>query len=88
MNLVIKFVFELSSKIIAEKAVKSIQSDIESTSTFFERSMLKIEEKDNRIELEISASDISAAKASINSCLLWLENSINILEKYNIIKTN
>lgn len=88
MNLVVKFVFELSNEIVAEKAVKSLQSDIESTSTFFERSMLKIEEKDNRIELEISASDIPAAKASINSCLLWLENSINILEKYNITKTN
>ena len=88
MNLVVKFVFELSNEIVAEKAVKSLQSDIESTSTFFERSMLKIEEKDNRIELEISASDIPAAKASINSCLLWLENSNNILVKYNITKTN
>ena len=84
MQLVIKFQFEVSTKIFAEKVVKSLKSDISNTSDFFDRSSLIINSKNNIIDLEITASDITAAKASINSCLQWLENSINILEKYNI----
>ena len=88
MNLVAKFEFEMLNDSLAEKVVKSLKSDILSTSEFFERSILKIQINHIRIELEIQASDISAAKASINSCLLWLENSINILEKYNKIEND
>ena len=74
----------MSSEILAEKVVKSLKSDISNTSDFFDRSSLIINSKNNMIDLEITASDLTAAKASINSCLQWLENSINILEKYNI----
>ena len=83
MDLVAKFQFVVSSESIAEKVVKSLQSDITNTSEFFDRSTLIIKANINTIELEIKASDIVAAKASINSCLLWLENSINIIEKYS-----
>lgn len=86
MNLSAKFEFEVSSESFAEKVVKSLKSDISSTSEFFDRSSLKIKNYQNKIELEIKALDIPAAKASINSSLLWLENSINILEKYNLQK--
>ena len=84
IQLVAKFQFEVSTKILAEKVVKSLKSDISNTSEFFDRSSLIINSKNNMIDLEITASDLTAAKASINSCLQWLENSINILEKYNI----
>lgn len=86
MDLVATFQFSVSSDSIAEKVVKSLQSDISNTSQFFERSSLHIEANHSTIELEIKALDIVAAKASINSCLLWLENSINILEKYSKTK--
>ena len=84
IQIVSRFQFEVSSEILAEKVVKSLKSDISNTSDFFDRSSLIINSKNNIIDLEITASDITAAKASINSCLQWLENSINILEKYNI----
>ena len=84
IQIVSRFQFEVSSEILAEKVVKSLKSDISNTSDFFDRSSLIINSKNNMIDLEITASDLTAAKASINSCLQWLENSINILEKYNI----
>ena len=84
IQIVSRFQFEVSSEILAEKVVKSLKSDISNTSEFFDRSSLIINSKNNMIDLEITASDLTAAKASINSCLQWLENSINILEKYNI----
>jgi tRNA threonylcarbamoyladenosine modification (KEOPS) complex Pcc1 subunit len=84
MIVVATFSFELSDEALAEKVVKSLKSDIEKTSNFFERSNLTIKAQANKIELEIKASDLTAAKASINSCLYWIENSVNILEKYNI----
>lgn len=83
MDLVATFHFTVSSESIAEKVVKSLQSDISNTSEFFERSSIHIQAHHKTIELEIKALDIVAAKASINSCLQWLENSINILEKYS-----
>ncbi len=83
MDLVAKFEFVVSSESVAEKVVKSLQSDITNTSEFFDRSALVINANSNTINLEIKASDIVAAKASINSCLLWLENSINVIEKYS-----
>lgn len=76
----------MSSESLASKIVKSVESDILNTSDFFERSKLSISTNLNTVELQIEAQDIVAAKASINSCLLWLENSINILEKYDKIK--
>ena len=82
MKLVSSFQFEVTSPTVAEKVVRSLENDITNTSDFFDRSSLKISANLNIIELEIIASDIVAAKASINSCLLWLENSINIIEKY------
>ena len=88
MKLVTKFQLEVSSSLVAEKVVKSLQSDIVNTSDFFDRSSLQISANMNTIELEIKASDIVAAKASINSCLLWLENSINLIEKYTNNKKN
>ena len=87
MNIITKFQFEVSTDILAEKVVKSLENDISNTSEFFDRSSLKIEARSKFIELEIQASDITSAKASINSCLHWLETSVNILEKYNIPKT-
>ena len=83
MNLVTKFSFNVESESLANKIVQSIESDILNTSEFFERSHLVIKSNSNIIELQIEAQDFVAAKASINSCLLWLENSIKILEKYN-----
>ena len=84
MDLFASFEFEVSTPILAEKVVASMKSDIVNTSDFFERSSLIIKSSANKIILEITASDITAAKASINSCLHWIENSINILETFNI----
>ena len=84
MEFIATIEFEVESQTLAEKVVLSIKSDITNTSNFFERSTLNIYCKLNKIILEIIAKDFTAAKASINSCLLWVENSIQILEKYNI----
>lgn len=80
------FEFEVSTPEIAEKVIKSLKSDILNTSDFFERSNLQITSQANKIKLKIAATDLIAAKASINSCLQWIENSIKILEKYNTRK--
>lgn len=83
MNLITNFSFTVASESLAKKIVQSLESDILNTSEFFERSHLEIKSDSNNIELQIEAQDFVAAKASINSCLLWIENSIKILEKYN-----
>jgi len=80
INLTVKV--EASTAEIASKVVKSLEIDIISALDIFERSNLSIKSNDKIIELLVKASDISAAKASINSSLQWIENSLSILEKY------
>lgn len=74
-----------TSSNFANKVVSSLKIDIDTTSEFFNRSSLKINAENNKIILEINSKDFISAKASINTCLKWLENSIKIIEKYQNI---
>ena len=67
---------------IAETVVKSLFIDIITTSEFFERSNINLSSVQESIFLKITSKDITAAKASINTCLKWIENSIKIIENF------
>ena len=82
MNILLDLEIDTESISIAETVVKSLLIDIKTTSEFFDRSEIKISSKKERIKLVVSSTDITAAKATINTCLKWLENSINIVEKF------
>ena len=81
----LKFEIETKSPTIAIKVVESVSIDINSSNDVFDRSLLKLFAKDQNLILEINSKDISSAKASINTSLKWIENSINIIETYQSI---
>ncbi|MHA2363130.1 MAG: KEOPS complex subunit Pcc1 [Candidatus Hodarchaeales archaeon] len=83
MIISLEIVIEVSTEIIAKKVIQAVITDVNSASDYFERSVIKIRNQRNLIRLNISANDIIAAKSSINSVLLWLENSIDIIEKFS-----
>ena len=72
----------VKSDMIAKNVVKSLSIDINGMSDLFERSSLVIKEYNSFICLQIQAQDLISAKASINTCLKWLENSLKIQEKF------
>ena len=83
MSITIDVEIEVSSISNAKKIVQAVEVDVKSTSNYFERSELHIKSLDKKIILNIIAKDIIAAKSSINTTLIWLENSIMVIEKYS-----
>ena len=73
---------ETKSKFIADLVVKSVVIDINTTSEYFERSNLRIESNNSIIQLKVDSTDIISARASINTCLKWVENSMKIIEYF------
>ena len=68
---------------MAKMVVESLLIDINTTSDYFDRSDIKLSANSNIIELRIYAKDLISAKASINTSLKWIENSINIIEMFS-----
>ena len=68
---------------MAKMVVDSLLIDINTTSDYFDRSDIKLSANSNIIELRIYAKDLISAKASINTSLKWIENSINIIEMFS-----
>ena len=56
---------------------KSLQPEVESPSS--SRSRVSLEPSDGRLELRISASDVTALRAAVNSYLRWVDSIINLL---------
>ena len=83
MEVKLELQFEAISEIHAKKIVQAVSIDVKSSSEYFERSELELTSNGNKIFLTIIAKDFIAAKSSINATLLWLENSINIIEKFS-----
>ena len=83
MSITIDVEIEVSSISNAKKIVQAVEVDVKSTSNYFERSELHIKSLDKKIMLNIIAKDIIAAKSSINTTLIWLENAIMVIEKYS-----
>ena len=83
MKVSLNLEIELNSEAEAKKVVQAVIIDVESSSDYFERSKLEIKSQKNKIILKIEAKDIIAAKSSVNTTLIWLENAIKIIEKYS-----
>ena len=83
MSITIDLEIEVSSIVNAKKIVQAVEVDVKSASNYFERSELRIFSLNNKIMLKIIAKDIVAAKSSINTTLIWLENAIMVIEKYS-----
>lgn len=83
MEIKLELILETESEVHAKKIVQAVSIDVKSSSEYFERSKLELTSDRNKIFLTIIAKDFTAAKSSINATLLWLENSINIIEKYS-----
>ena len=85
LHINIKLEIATESPIIAENVVKSVSIDINSSNEVFDRSVLNLSAENEKLILEINSKDISSAKASINTSLKWIENSINIVGTYQSI---
>lgn len=64
-------------KVLAE----SLQPEVESPSS--SRSKVLLEPLDDRLELRISALDVTALRAAVNSYLRWVDSILCLLDKIN-----
>ena len=84
MKINISLEIPMVSKKMAENIILSLNHDISMTSDHFERSNIDLSSKGNIIYLNVEANDLIAAKATINSSISWLDNSLKIFKKYSI----
>ena len=72
----------LNDKYLVKQLIQALEPEISSSSEKFSRSTIQIGIKNDIFFAEIEAADITAAKASFNSLINWINSSLAIFQNF------
>ena len=82
-KITIEISYDLNRADLSKKLVEVIKPEISSASEKFSRSSIQIKSLNNKFISEITATDYTAAKASFNSLMSWINTTLEIFNTYS-----